>query len=119
MSNPYANLPPQIQQEMMAFQNLGEQINLLTQQKYSIDNNIKEKEAAISELESLEDEAVVYKQVGGILVKKGKTAILEDLKNDKLTFEMRKKTLERNETTFKKKFDEMKINIEEKLKTRQ
>jgi prefoldin beta subunit len=119
MSNPYANLPPQLQNEMMQFQNLGEQINLITQQKYTIESNIKEKDAAINELEGLEDDVVVYKQVGGILVKKTKASVLEDLKNDKLTFEMRKKTLERNETNYKKKFDEMKNSIEEKLKNRQ
>lgn len=111
----YQNLPKQVQDEMMRFQSVGEQLQMLAQQKFTFDTSIKEKELSIKELEELPDDVVVYKQVGGILIKSVKVKVLEDLKEDKSTMEMRKKTIERNETQLKKNFDEMRESLQKKL----
>ena len=111
----YQNLPKQVQDEMMRFQSLGEQLQMLAQQKFTYDTSIKEKELSIKELEELPDDVVVYKQVGGIMIKSDKAKVLEGLKDDKTTMEMRKKTLERNEASMKKNFDEMKESLQKKL----
>lgn len=111
----YNNLPKQVQDELMRFQSQAEQLNLITQQKFTVESSIREKELSINELEAMEDDVVVYKQVGGILIKTVKSKLLEELKDEKTTLEMRKKTIERNETAMKKKYDEMRVELQKKL----
>jgi len=72
----YQNLPKQVQDEMMRFQSLGEQLQMLAQQKFTYDTSIKEKELSIKELEELPDYVVVYKHVGVIMIKSDKDKVL-------------------------------------------
>lgn len=112
-----AQLPPQIQKEMADFQELGERLQIINNEKLKLETSIKEKEEAIRQLSEMEDEVVVYKQVGGLLIKKDKNKVLEELKDEKTTLEMRKKTIERTETSLKTKFEEMQNNLKQKLST--
>ncbi|MCP4762291.1 MAG: prefoldin subunit beta [archaeon] len=111
-----ANIPPQLQKEFQDFQMMGQQLEMLVQQKSTIEFSITEKDTSIKELEEMEDDVVVYRQIGGILLKKNKSNVLENLKDEKLTLEMRKKTLERSETSMKARFESMQKNLQEKLK---
>jgi len=117
MQTPPNQLPPQVQKELEEFQQVGQKLELLTQQKLTIENSISEKESSIKELESMEEDATVYRQIGSILVKKGRNKVLEQLKDEKLTLEMRKKTLERNEPSLRKNYDELRLRIQKRLNT--
>lgn len=53
---------------------------------------------AIEELEKIAPEEVVYKSIGGLLVKSKKNTLLDEKKSLKVTLEMRLKTLEQKKT---------------------
>jgi prefoldin beta subunit len=109
----------QMQDEIQRFQTMGQNLEMLAETIVRTDAFIKEKEAAVKDLEDCADDVVVYKQVGGILIKSEKVKVLETLKDDKTTLEMRKKSYERQQDTFKKSFEEMKAKLTQKYQEQQ
>ncbi|TFG21378.1 MAG: prefoldin subunit beta [Promethearchaeota archaeon] len=112
MSNP--QIPKAIQDDVMTLQNLEENIQALSQQSRAIDVIIMEKNKAIEELSEMEDDAVVYKIIGNVLIKSEKATVLDGLKEDITDSEMHKKRMERQLDTFKKKYEEIKKRVQEK-----
>ena len=109
-------ISPQMQKELEDFQILSQKLDQLYRQKQLYSETLREKDLSIKELENLDDDnSTVYRQFGGILIKKKKSAVLENLKDEKLTLEMRIKSLERNEPSLKSNYEEMKQKLQNKL----
>jgi len=90
------------------FQNLtqlGQSLEHLTQQKLQIDSNIRETELALEELEKASPDTVVYKQIGGIMIKTERNKLLDEKKSDKETLNMRSSTLAQKIEITKKAFE--------------
>jgi prefoldin beta subunit len=109
----------QMQDEIQRFQTMGQNLEMLAETIFRTDAFIKEKETAIKELDDCADGVVVYKQVGGILIKSEKTKVLETLKDDKTNLEMRKKSYERQQDQMKKSFEETKAKLSQKYQDQQ
>lgn len=112
MSNP--QLPQAMQDDVQTLQKLEENIQAFTQQSRAIDAIITEKKKAIDELSEMEDNAVVYKIIGNVLIKSEKPAVLDGLNEDITDSEMHKKRLERQLDSFKKNYEELKKRLQEK-----
>ena len=113
-------ISPQMQKELEDFQILSQKLDQLYRQKQLYSETLREKDLSIKELENLDDDnSTVYRQFGGILIKKKKSAVLENLKDEKLTLEMRIKSLERNEPSLKSNYEEMKQRLQNKLNLEQ
>ena len=100
------------------FQNLtqlGQALELLTQQKRQIDSNIRETELALEELEKASPDTVVYKQIGGIMVKKERNKLLDEKKSDKETLNMRSNTLAQKIERTKSTFENMQKSLQADL----
>lgn len=118
MSNPnLQNLPKAIRDDITKLQSLEERIRLLSQQKFAIDTSTQEKKKAIEELSEMEDDSVVYKQVGGILICSDKAKVLENLNDEISTLEMRKKTIERNESSVTQNYEELRKKVNQQLQS--
>jgi len=82
---------------------LSQNLEFLTQQRIQIDNSMREADLAIEELEKTPEDTLVYKSIGGIMVKSERNRLLDEKKSLKKTLEMRSKTLiqkiERTKTT--------------------
>ncbi len=113
--NPPPQISPQTQKELADFQLLSQKLDQLYRQKQLYTETLREKDLSIKELENLGDDSTVYRQYGGILIKKPRSVVLEDLKDEKLTLEMRIKSLERNEPSMKSNYEEMKQKLQKKL----
>ena len=113
MSN--QNLPKAVRDDITKLQSLEERVRLFSQQKYAIENSIQEKKKAVEELSEMEDDAVVYKQVGGILMHSEKAKVLEDLNDEVSTLEMRKKTIERSESSVTQSYEELRKKLNQQL----
>ena len=113
MSNP--NLPKAVRDDISKLQSLEERIRLFSQQKYAIETTVIEKKKAIEELSEMEEDAVVYKQVGGILMHSDKSKVLEDLNDEISTLEMRKKTIERSEASITQSYEELRKKVNQQL----
>jgi prefoldin beta subunit len=72
---------------------LSQNLEFLTQQRIQIDNSMREADLAIEELEKTTEDTLVYKSIGGIMVKSERNRLLDEKKSLKKTLEMRSKTI--------------------------
>jgi len=105
-----------MQQQVARLQNTKQQLDFLSQQRAALENSARDMEGAIQELEAAEDDVVVYKSIGGILIKSEKAKLLGELKEQKENTDVRVATLSKQEERVKKNFDEMYAKIQDELK---
>jgi prefoldin beta subunit len=78
MSEDISKLPPQIQQRLLRLQQLQQTLQGTMAQKQQLEIQLNEVEKAASELEKLDETAVVYKSIGALLVKSEKDRVTTD-----------------------------------------
>ena len=91
------NLPEDVKKKIMDLQNLQIQIQNLQNQHNYLENQRRETDVAIEELEKVGSDAVVYKSIGGIMVKSERDKLLDEKKSAKVSTEMRLKTVKQKE----------------------
>ena len=104
-----AELPPQIQNMVAQLQQLQQQLQTVVTQKTQLDLLVKETEEAIK------DDASLFKAVGNVLVKAEKDKVLKELQEKKETYEIRIKTLERQEEKLKERVTELQKKLQSML----
>ena len=100
------------------FQNLtqvGQTLELLTQQKMQIDSSIRETELALGELEKASPDTVVYKQIGGIMVRSERDKLLAEKTSNKETLNMRSTTLAQKIERTKSAFESLQADLQAEL----
>ncbi len=111
-----AQLPPQLQDKLMKLQQLQQRAELLMNQRVQLDRDLKETESALAELDQLGDEnPVVYKSVGAILVKADKDKLKEELSDHKETLDMRISSISKQEERARKELEEKRKEIQAAL----
>jgi prefoldin beta subunit len=111
-----SEISPQIQDQINRLQQLRQQLQIIMQQRQHVEIRLREIDEALKELENIDDDTVLYKSIGSILIKtKGKEAVKKDLLADKETLELRKTTLEKQEGRSKEKLNEMQSKIQNAL----
>ena len=106
------NIPPKIQNQLTQFEQVRQQIQLLTNQRIQVESQIRELDNALDELENTSKSSVVYKRVGAIMVKvDDKKELKNSLTEQKETFDVRIKTLERQEKQLKERYSELQKEI--------
>ncbi len=108
-------LPPQVQNMIAQLQQTQQQLQMVITQKVQLENSLKELENAIQEVEKVDEGTPIFKTVGTILVKASKDEVLKELKEKKETFEIRIKTLERQESKLKERLQELQKKIKSML----
>lgn len=110
-------LPPQLQDQLQQLQNLQQQLQVTSQQRGQIEFQIREAERALEELQTVADDAPVYRSVGGLLVKtEGKAAVEKRLKDEKETLDVRLAAYQKNEGRLKEKATELQSKLQAALK---
>ncbi len=99
-------LPPQVQNLVAQLQQLQQQLQAVIAQRTQVEALLRETERALQELEKVGDDTPVYKAVGSILVKEDKEKVVKDLTEKKETYEIRIKTLQRQEERLRERFAE-------------
>jgi len=100
----------EMQQKVMEFQEVQQQARMVVTQKYQLDLQLKESQAALDELEKV-DNAEIHKAVGQILIKTDKASVTSELKEKIDTLGVHLKSLESQE---KKLTDKLKA-IQDRL----
>ena len=110
------NLPPKVQNQIAQFQQLAQQIQMITSQKLQFDAQVRELDKAIAELDKAGDDAVVYRNVGSLMIQsKDKAALATELKDQKETLEVRVKTLDRQDKQFRERHQGLQQQITKAL----
>ncbi|HPC27266.1 MAG TPA: prefoldin subunit beta [Candidatus Methanomethylicus sp.] len=104
-------IPPQVQNQLMRFQELQEQLNNIVLRKRQFELESKEVDRALGESKSLPDDAVVYKSVGVLLFKSEKAKIVAELTDKKEETDLRIKTIEKQELRLKAQLEELRKTI--------
>jgi len=106
----------QLQDQIARLQQMRMQIQMIMQQRQQVELRLKEVEEALEELGKTDSKTPIYKSVGSILIKtKGKTDITKELKSNKESLDLRRKTLEKQEGTTKEKLNELQNKVQEAL----
>jgi prefoldin beta subunit len=113
MSTP--NIPPALREEFNQIQQLEETLRKIDQYTQITQNAVMEIKKSIQDLSEVEDDAVVYKSVGSILIQSEKAKMEETLKDDLSTQEMHLKRYQNQQTETKKKLDEMRKKFMDKF----
>jgi len=109
-------IPPKVQNQIAQFQQLTQQIQMVTTQKIQMEAQVRELDRTIQELEKVPAESVVYKNVGSLLIQvKDKPTLLTELKEQKETTEVRVKTLDRQDKHLRERHQSLQTQITQAL----
>lgn len=108
-------IPPQVQNLLAQLQQLKVQIEALGRQKVQVEAMLRDAENALEELEKVDEDAVIYKNIGELMIKAGKGEVKEDLAEKKETFGLRQKTLERQEERSQSRYQQLQQQLQESL----
>jgi len=107
-------IPQDVQRDIVNFQALQNQLNVLQAQLAQMDAELRTISEALSALESSEDD-FAYRAVGPIIVRERKSVLVAELKERKEAVEVRKKALEKKVKQVEAKLVELKRKIEAAL----
>jgi prefoldin beta subunit len=116
MAMRFDDLPPQVQNQLKQMQQYQQQYEIVMQQRLQLDIRMKETENALEELQNLKDDTPIYKSIGNLIIRGEKEKSLKELKEEKESMEVRKKTFEGQETQLKQKIEELQTKLQENLK---
>ena len=109
-------VPAKIQNDLKQFQRLQQELGAVQQQRLQIDLKVRETGHTLEELKGIPEDAVVYRPVGGLLVKaKSKKEVEELLTEEKETLEVRLKAVERQENHLKERYTTMQQELTQAL----
>ena len=108
-------LPPQVQEQLVRFQQLQQTLQSVASQKQQLDAELNETDKAIAELEKSTDETPVYKSVGAILVKSNRQNLLTELKERKELLTTRVTVLGKQEERTRERLKEAQEKLQERL----
>ena len=110
------NLPPKVQNQIAQFQQLAQQIQMITSQKMQLEAQVRELDKALQELDKAADDALVYKSVGSLMIQsKDKAGLVEELKEQKDTLDVRVKTLDKQDKHLRERHQNLQAQITEAL----
>ncbi len=116
MSEEISSLPPQLREQILRLQQLQRTLEVVVSQKTQLELESSEIQRALSELEKMDDQAVVYKSIGSLLVKSDKKTVINELNDREDIVSTRVAVLSRQEARARKKIAELQRRIQDQLK---
>ncbi len=110
-------LPPQIQEQLARLQQLQQTLEVVTAQKQQLEIELTESNRALSELEKIDDKAVVYKSIGGLMLKTERKKVMAELTERKELLNTRITVLDRQEKRTRDHLNELQQRLREKLES--
>jgi prefoldin beta subunit len=109
-------LPAKLQNDLKQFQRLQQELGNAQQQRLQIDLKLRETTHTLEELKTLDDASVLYRPIGGLLVRaKSKKEVEDLLSEEKETLEVRVKASERQENHLKERYTTMQQELTQAL----
>ncbi len=109
-------LPAKLQNDLKQFQRLQQELGGIQQQRLQLDLKLREVTHTLEELKAIPEDSVVYRPIGGLMVKaKGRGEVESILSEDQETLEVRLKAVERQENHLKERYTEMQKDLTQQL----
>lgn len=103
-------IDPSLEKDLMEYQNLEKQIQLVILQKHQLQMQINEINLALEELSKINGE--VYRSIGGIIIKSSKEEAEKDLREKKEIYTIRINALSQQEEKLKNSLIKLQKRIE-------
>lgn len=117
MSQDISRLPPQIQQRLLRLQQLQQTLQGVMSQKQQLELQLTEVEQAVTELDKLDEAAVIYKSIGALLVKSEKNKVTTDLSERKELLKMRVDVLAKQEERLRTQVKDLQEKLQQDLRS--
>jgi prefoldin beta subunit len=115
VSDEESALPPQVQERLLRLQQLQQTLQSVLGQKQQVELELMEINQALSELQKLTDEAVIYKATGSLLVKSEKTKVTTDLNERKELLNTRVAVLGKQEERLRGQLKDVQAKLQQDL----
>jgi prefoldin beta subunit len=115
VSEDISNLPPQVQERLLRLQQIQQTLQTVLAQKQQVELELTEIEQALTELQKLTDEAVVYKAAGSLLIKSERTKIITDLNERKELLNTRTTVLGKQEERLRTQMKDLQAKLQQDL----
>lgn len=105
-------MTPKLQNQLTQFEQVRQQLQLLSTQRIQVESQLRELDNALEELKKAPKNKNIYKKVGALLVKvDDNNKLKKELSEQKETFDVRLNTLERQEKQLKERYVELQQEI--------
>lgn len=109
-------LSPQLQNKIAQYQQLQQQIQVVSSQKFQLEAQLRDTERALTELENSPPDVTIFKNVGNLLVEaRDKDKVNEELGEKKETIDIRIKALDRQEKQLVEKYQAMQQELSQAI----
>jgi len=115
VSEDISKLPPQVQERLLRLQQLQQTLQTVLAQKQQVELELTEIEQALSELQKLTDDAVIYKATGSLLVKSERAKITIDLNERKELLNTRATVLGKQEERLRGQLKDLQAKLQQDL----
>lgn len=116
MSEEISRLPPQVQQRLLRLQQRQQTLQAVLTQKQQLELDLAQVEQALSELETLDDSAVIYKSIGSLLVKSERPKVASELNERKDLLNMRINVLGKQEERLRSQVKDLQQKLQRDLR---
>ncbi len=109
-------LPAKLQNDLKQFQRLQQELGAVQQQHLQLDLKLREVSHTLDELGTVPEDAVLYRPIGGLLLRaKNRKEVQDLLTEEKETLEVRVKAVERQENHLKERYTAMQADLSQQL----
>ncbi|MCS7120386.1 MAG: prefoldin subunit beta [Nitrososphaerota archaeon] len=109
-------LPPAVQERLLRLQQLQQTLQNILTQKQQLEIELLEIDQALSELEKISDDGIVYKSAGSLLIRTEKAKVITDLNERKELANMRISVLGKQEERLRSQIKELSEKLQKDLR---
>jgi len=115
MSDDISKLPPQVQERLLRLQQLQQTLQTVLTQKQQLELELTETEQALGELEKTDENAIIYKSIGSLLVKAQKATVTTELNERKELLNTRITVLGKQEERIRSQAKDLQTKLQRDL----
>jgi prefoldin beta subunit len=115
MSDDISKLPPPVQERLLRLQQLQQTLQTVLTQKQQLELELTETEQALTELEKTDENPIIYKSIGSLLVKADKAKVITELNERKELLNTRIGVLGKQEERLRSQAKELQAKLQRDL----
>jgi len=109
-------LSPQLQNQIAQFEQLRQQLQVLSLQRQQLEAQLREVEGTLEEMGKLGPDTPMFRSIGSLLVRvDDRDAVRKDLQDRQETLGVRVKTVQKQEKSFAERYEELSQKIQAAL----
>ena len=109
------SIPPKIQNQIAMLQQVQQQLSTIMQQKMQYEMMEKEAKKAQEELKDIPEDANVFVTIGSVMMQQDREKVVADITEKIDTFELRIKSLDRQEKALQSKLEQLQAQVKAAL----